>query len=611
MTKRLAVVLALAVGVVLGYAARDLPFNPLRSQGNETETTNSDTSPSNTLAPEAAGPVSSASPTEGDLATIPTFPATDTVLDYVLPVRSLAQLRIDAAEIRGSTSEESLQALVSDEVAQEVFVRMSEYAHPSFGKLIGALAGNAKSVYLFLLPGKGEIPVPGLLVVAKWPHVSQEDVHQCLRDPVMAGLEDSETYSESVGDFTLEGVRAPTGNVSYVVTREGVWICNSAGALREIFTMESVPTPEEPPPLQSLLAKVPGGPVVATLNLQPQPDRSAGPSGFLALLAGLGIERIAIGWGGTPASLAAFGSFTKTPSWAKEWPPLDTSRLQTSTGGSLAVLDASLPPAPAGDYLTPMPGGFRPRGGPERIEFGQPPDDRRQAPRERQAEPRPPRTDVRRMGLQSPVLAATRFVPPAQSVSIRLAPGEEEPVVWSVTFQGDSERLSEWCKQLESAPWCQTEDAGSGLRRLTFEGGPLSMGWGVERLLISQGGNSLVFYSSEESSRLLSPPGGSTGVIVMESPSGETPEPSQVRAGVSTELLQLLILGEKESLDPEAPSSDAITSFFTVLGEFTSPLTLDLAILTDGVRVRVQAEHQMAAVLGPVLIASAFFRGGI
>jgi hypothetical protein len=137
------------------------------------------------------------------------------------------------------------------------------------------------------------------------------------------------------------------------------------------------------------------------------------------------------------------------------------------------------------------------------------------------------------------------------------------------------------------------------------------MGWGVERLLISQGGNSLVFYSSEESSRLLSPPGGSTGVIVMESPSGETPEPSQVRAGVSTELLQLLILGEKESLDPEAPSSDAITSFFTVLGEFTSPLTLDLAILTDGVRVRVQAEHQMAAVLGPVLIASAFFRGGI
>ena len=219
--------------------------------------------------------------------------------------------------------------------------------------------------------------------------------------------------------------------------------------------------------------------------------------------------------------------------------------------------------------------------------------------------------DARRPDFQSRALAATRFLPTAQSISIRLGPGEQEPVVWCVAFRGDAEELSKWREQLESTPWCRSEEVGPSLRRLVFEEGPLPMIWGVNQLLVSEIGNSLVFYASEESSRLLSPSSGSTGQVVMESASGGTAERPQVYASVSAELLRLLVSGEKATLDPQAPNAAKIASLLDVLAGSTSAVTFDLTILGDGIRARVQAEHPMAAALGPVLIASAFLRGGI
>ena len=637
MIKRLSVVLALVVGVVLGYAARDLPFGTLQDQANETETTDSnESSLSDVEAGQRAGRVVSVSPTESDSPEVRAFPSSETLLNYILPDRALAQVRIDATGIRDSSSEEDLPALLSQQAVQELVLSMSETARPSFGPLISELAVNAQLVHLFLLPPKGDIPVPTLLVVAKWQDVGYEDLHRCLRDPVLAGLEDGETYSKSVGEFTMEGVRAPTGNVSYVVTEHSVWLCNSRDALAEVFAMESLPKPEGSPALQSLLAHVPEGPVVAAVNLRPQPDGSAGPSGVLALLAGLGIERIALGWGGTPATLALFGEFKETPPWAEEWPPLPHASRLTPHASSLAVLHASLPPMPAMDSSSPMMGGFRSRGrrggesgqsdrsfGEQREprrdrrtdreprQFNQSFGEQREAFRDRGADRQRPRMGSRRSGsLQFRAMAVTRFLPQAQSVSLRLALGEEEPVVWSATFRGDSEKLADWRERIESMPGSQAEDAGPNLRRVA--GGMLSMIWGVDQLLIADRGDNLVLYASEESSRLLSPPGGGTGEVVMDSPSsGGGSEQPQIHAGISGEFLHMLVAGEKNSLDPRAPNAAMVADLLNVLAGFTSPITFDLTILPDGIRARVQAEHQMAAALGPVFIASAFMRGGI
>ena len=147
---------------------------------------------------------------------------------------------------------------------------------PSFAPLIGALAADAEKIHLFLLPPKGDMPVPILFIVADWPDVTYKNLHDFLRDPILAGLEDGNAYSKSIGKFTIEGVSADTGNISYVVTKRGVWICNSPNAMEKAFAEESLPKPEGEPPLNSLLAQVSQGPVVATINLRRQPDKSRG-----------------------------------------------------------------------------------------------------------------------------------------------------------------------------------------------------------------------------------------------------------------------------------------------------------------------------------------------
>ncbi|MFH1738188.1 MAG: hypothetical protein ABIH23_04210 [bacterium] len=593
MMKRLWIILALVIGVLLGYAARDLPLGSLTGRSN---TANSIASATDTV---SAGVVGSASPAEGEAPSVHAFPLADTFLNYVLPDKSMAQIQIAVDQIRDNTSEESIRGLLDRDVARDLFTGMSEGVNPSFGPLVGALAADAVTIHSFLLPPESDMPVPVLLVMAEWPDVDYTDLRKLLRDPILAGLQDGKPYSKTVGEFTVEGVSAANGNISYVVTDKGVWICNSPGPLEEAFATESLPEPEGNPPLNALLERVSKGLMVGTINLQSKPDGSAGPAGLLALLADLGIQRIALSLGGPTPGVTGFGEFKKTPEWVSKWPPLDTTGLEMSTGGALAVLHASLPSFPSMDFA-PDSGMRRDR-----------PSDAQADEQEMQ---RRPRRGTRRGGQtlarrQVPMMA--RFLPPARQMSIRLSPGEEELVVWSATFRGETEALSGWVDRFEESPWCQAEETAPGVQQWTFKDGSITETWGIEELILSKNENSLVIYSSEESARLLAKSGGGSGEIVMESPSGQTDETRRIHLSVSAEFLQMLIDGELESLNSKNPNAEAVEKFFGLLSGLVSPLNACVTVTDDGVGIRIDAQDELAAVLGPALIASAFLRGGV
>ena len=95
-------IIVLVVGVILGYAARDLPIGALSGQSGETNTA-SVTSATETVSTQPSRPVGSASP-EDEPPSVHAFPATETLLDYILPERALAQLRISVDRIRKDTS---------------------------------------------------------------------------------------------------------------------------------------------------------------------------------------------------------------------------------------------------------------------------------------------------------------------------------------------------------------------------------------------------------------------------------------------------------------------------------------------------------------------------
>lgn len=603
MTRWLSMVLVLVVGAVLGYAIRDIPVNVVTETifgGTETE----QLQPVNhsTDRDEESDPERSEASNDPE---IQPFPVADRIITSMLPGMCLTRVRVNVAEIRNSTAEQGLSMFLFEPAVQDMLIAMSENASPSFGPFLGTLAGQAERMDLFLLPPPDDFPIPVILLTADWPEVDYADLRESLREPIAAELPEGEEYSQSVEQFTVEGVRAPNGNISYVVTENRVWICNNQEQLQKLLTTDIPPSETESRETTSI-DRVPDGPVVAVLNLEPEPAGKATPAGPLAFLSDMGLRSVTVGWGAAPGSLVAFGEFKETPEWAEDWPVIEGNA--SLTPGTLAILESTLPPLPSPRFTGRSPSGRSP--------FG----DRRAMERRRDHPSEPPEeTSGRRRGgfrprggrPGAPVLGMlTRFLPPAKSIAVRLADGEEEQVVWSVYFrEGEDGRLAEWLEFLANSPWSESQELDTGLHEVTFQGGPLMNAYGVNRLLYAQRDGGLTFYSSEEAARSLGAPAGSTGGIVMESNEEATTRP-QIQAAISREFLSMLIHSERNSINPDSSNAEIIREFFDVLGQYVSPLKTELALVENGIRIEFKGENQLAPVIGPVFVTSAFFRGG-
>jgi len=582
-------VLVLVVGVVLGYAVRDIPIEivtgKIAGETESEEVLNADGESSET----GNKPGTSEADGESGAVEVHAFPASTSWTDIVLPKLCLTHFQIDSAAIRSGTSEFGLSMFLAEPVVQELLVAMSEEASPSFGPLIAALAEESNRVDLYILPPADDFPVPILLLTADWPEVGYDDLRECLQEPISSGLPESKEYSRSIESFTMEGVRAPNGNISYVVTEDKVWICNNADQLEKLFATEPPPPSETESSQESLLENVPAGPIVAVLNLDPKPEGVVEPAGPLAFLWSIGLRSLAVGWGGRQGDLVVFGRFGEVPGWVEGWSPL--GKLASLTPGTLAILEATLPEPPSPRFT-------------RRVPFGE------RSTMEQRAE----RVSGRPSGAadgEDRLGMLTRFFPPAQRMSIRLAVGEEEPVVWSVHFEdGDEGGLARWSRIIADASWSESEESDGGLREVMFHGGPLATAYGVERLLYSETEDGLTFYPSEEAARLLTVPSGSTGEIVMEPESGQRTEP-QIHAAISKELLGMLVEAEEASLPRGTPSAELVGRFIDLLAKYVSPFNMDLLVTDDGIRIQVEADNEMAVVIGPMFVASAFLRGGL
>ena len=243
MTRWLSMALVLVVGAVLGYAIRDIPVNVVTGKilgGTETEQIqpvdrsadrDKESDPRNSEAKEDPE--------------IQPFPAADSIVSGMLPRMCLTRVRVSVAEIRNSTAEEGLSMFLLEPAVQDMLIAMSENANPSFGPFLGTLAGEAERMDLFLLPPPDDFPIPVILLTADWPEVDYADLRESLREPIAADLPEGEEYSQSVEKFTVEGVRAPNGNISYVVTENRVWICNNQEQLQKLLTADVPPSETE------------------------------------------------------------------------------------------------------------------------------------------------------------------------------------------------------------------------------------------------------------------------------------------------------------------------------------------------------------------------------
>lgn len=598
MRKRIMVILALVVGVVLGYASRDLPISEyiaLGGGGGEIASATDTVSVSG----QPAGVVGDATPPEA-LPEVRPFPAADTYLDYVLPERALMQWKICASDIRDNTAEDSLSSLAKRDALRNLFASLSQGPGPSFAPFIGELAAQADTIQVFLMPPDGQLPTMTFLLAATWPEATYADLRKSLREPIRAGLENGNPYGKPAGEFTVEGVSSNTGNVSYAVTEGMVWVCNSPTVLEQTLTTPPPPKPEEDPPIRELLGHVPQDAVTAVFNLADQ-GGSAGPTGFLALLKQWGVEQLAVGWGGEEPSLVAYGRFGKAPEWITSWPGLDAANVQAPSAGTLLTLDISLPTIPAATEE------FRGRSdrGPERTREGGFGD--RQQMGGRRGGFRP----GSRFGLDRRIPMMMRMLPPAERFSLRIAAGEQEPVLWTAAFQGDPLVMTAWLDTFLSSPGIQTEDLGDGAIRVALGDGMYSRMLGVTEAVLVSNEAALNVYSTEEALRYLSAPTGGTGQVVMETQASESSDPRRMCIQVSVEFLKHLIETERTTVGSATPNAKAVADFLKILSDLATPITGDLRITEEGMELRIEAKNHLAVVIGPAFIASSLMRGGM
>ena len=598
MRKRMTVILALVVGVFLGYAARDLPISEYIASGGDGNEVASATA-TVSVSGQPAGVVGNATPPE-PLPEVHPFPAADMYLDYVLPERALIQWKICAGDIRDNTGEDSLSSLAKRDALRNLFASLSQGPGPSFAPFIAELAAQADTIQIFLMPPDGQLPTLTFLLAATWPEVSYADLRKCLREPICAGLENGNPYGKPTGEFVVEGVSSNTGNVSYAVTEGMVWVCNSPIVLEQTLTMPPPPKPETDPPTKELLGHVPQDGVTAVFNLRDQ-GGSAGPAGFLALLKQWGIEQMAVGWGGKQPSLVAYGRFGRAPEWINSWPSLDATDVQAPSAGTLLTLDISLPTIPGATEE------FRGRSdrGPDRMREGGFGDRQQMGGRHggfRQGS---------RFGLDRRIPMMMRMLPPAERLSLRVAVGEQEPILWAAAFRGDPLVMTAWLDTFLNSPGIETEDLSASAVRVVLGGGMYGRIWGLSEAILVDNDGTLNVYSTEEALRYLSVPTGGSGQVVMETQSSESSDPRRMCIQVSAEFLKRLIEGEIADVGSATPNAKAVADFLRILADLTTPVTADLRITEEGMELHVEAKNHLAAVIGPAFIASSLMRGRV